>query len=297
MVTVDEFDWLAERFQSHRAHLHAVAYRMLGSVTEADDAVQDAWLRLSRDDRSDVENLRAWLTTVVARVCLDMLRARKSRREETLAPDALDGIADGSGRLDPEREAMLADSVGLALLVVLDTLGPAERLAFVLHDMFGMPFDEIAPLVSRSTAAAKKLASRARHRVHGIGASPSGDLASQRRVVDAFLTAVRGGDIAGVLAVLDPNVVRRADGIAVRQGLAGEVRGAPAVAEQALANAARGGYTQVALVNGTPGVLVGRRGRLTLVLSLTIEHEKITAIDVIADPSHLRQLDLAVLDR
>lgn len=296
-MTVDESDWIAERFQSHRAHLHAVAYRMLGSVSEADDAVQDAWLRLSRADRSGVVNLRAWLTTVVARVCLDMLRARKSRREEPLAPDALDGIVNGSGGIDPEREAMLADSVGLALLVVLDTLGPAERLAFVLHDMFGMPFDEIAPLVGRSTAAAKKLASRARHRVHGTGALPSGDLASQRRVVEAFLTAVRGGDIAGLLAVLDPNVVRRADGIAVRQGVATEVRGAQAVAEQALANAARSGYTQVALVNGTPGILVGRRGRLTLVLSLTIVNEKIAAINVIADPSHLHQLDLAVLDR
>jgi RNA polymerase sigma-70 factor (ECF subfamily) len=270
---------------------------MLGSVSEADDAVQDAWLRVSRADRSGVENLRAWLTTVVARVCLDMLRARKSRREEPLAPDTRDGIVNGSGGIDPEREAMLADSIGLALLVVLDTLGPAERLAFVLHDMFGMPFDEIAPLVGRSTAAAKKLASRARHRVHGAGASASGDLASQRRVVEAFLTAVRGGDLAGLLAVLDPNVVRRADRIGVRQGVAREVRGAQAVAEQALANAARGGYATVALVNGTPGVIVGRRGRLSLVLSLRIENEKIAAIDVIADPFHLRQLDLAVLDR
>ena len=296
-MTVDESDWLAERFQSHRAHLHAVAYRMLGSMSEADDAVQDAWLRLSRADTTGVENLRAWLTTVVARVCLDTLRARKSRREEQLAPDALDAIVDTGGGTDPECEAMMADSVGLALLVVLDTLAPAERLTFVLHDMFGMPFDEIAPLVGRSTDAAKKLASRARHRIRGTGALPSAILARQRHVVEAFLAAVRGGDIAGLLAVLDPNVVRRADGIAVQQGVAAEVRGAQAVAEQALANAGRGGHAQVALVNGTPGILVGRGGRLALVLSLTIQDEKITAIDVIADPSHLGRLDFGILER
>ena len=294
-MTGDESDWLAERFQSHRAHLHAVAYRMLGSRSEAEDAVQNSWLRLSRAETTDIENLRAWLTTVVARVCIDILRARKSRPEEPLAPDALDRIIDGGGGTDPEREAMMADSVGLALLVVLDTLGPAERLTFVLHDLFGMPFDEIAPLVGRSTDAAKKLASRARRRVRGAGALPGPMLARQRHVVEAFLAAVRGGDIAGLLAVLDPNVVRRADAIAERQGVARELRGARAVAEQALANARRGGYAEVALVNGTPGILVGRRGRLALVLSLTIQNETITAIDVIADPSHLRRLDLAVL--
>jgi RNA polymerase sigma-70 factor (ECF subfamily) len=296
-VTVDESDWLAERFQSHRTHLHAVAFRMLGSMTEAEDAVQDAWLRLSRADTAGVENLRAWLTTVVGRVCLDMLRARKSRREGPLEPATLDGIRSDGGPIDPEREAMLADSVGLALLMVLDTLAPAERLALVLHDMFGMPFDEIAPLLGRSTAAAKKLASRARHRFRGTGALPSADLTRQRHIVEAFLAAVRGGDIDGVLAVLAPNVVRRADGVAGTQGAAREVRGAQAVAEHALANAGRGGYAQVALVNGTPGILVGRRGRLTLVLMLTIQNEKISAIDVIADPSHLRRLDLAVLER
>jgi RNA polymerase sigma factor (sigma-70 family) len=296
-MTVDESDWLAERFQSHRAHLHAVAYRMLGSMSEADDAVQDAWLRLSRADTRGVENLRAWLTTVVARVCLDMLRARKSRREQPLESQVLDGIVDGDDRIDPEREAVLADSVGLALLVILDTLTPAERLTFVLHDMFGMPFDEIAPVVGRSTAAAKKLASRARQRVHGTATLPRQDLARQRHVIEAFLAAVRGGDIAAVLAVLDPDVVRRADAAALPPDAAREVRGARAVAESALANSHRTGIAQIALVNGAPGIIVGRRGRLALVLSLTIRNEKITAIDVIADPARLRQLDLAVLDR
>jgi RNA polymerase sigma-70 factor, ECF subfamily len=223
---MDESDWLAERFQSYRSHLHAVAYRMLGSMNEADDALQDAWLRLSRVDTRGIENLRAWLTTVVARVCLDMPRARKSRREEPLERQAVEGIVDREDGIDPERDAMLADSVGLALLVVLDTLTPAQRLAFVLHDTFGMLFDEIAAIVGCSTAAAKKLASRGRHRVHGTAALLSRDLATQRRVVEAFLVAVRRGDIAALLAVLDPGVVRRADGAKLPQGMVREVRGA-----------------------------------------------------------------------
>jgi len=288
---------LAERFESHRGHLRGVAYRMLGSFAEADDAVQEAWLRLSRADSSGVENLAGWLTRVVARVCLDLLRAHGARREEPLGlrhPGAVVGGQAQRGR-DPEREAVLAEEVGLALLVVLDRLTPAERVAFVLHDLFAVPFDEIAPIVERSPTAAKKLASRARHRVHGNAAGPDTDHSQQRQVADAFLAATRGGDLTALLALLDPSVVRRADPAALPAGVAAELRGAQAVAEETRGNWRRARFAQVALVNGTVGLVVAPRGRLWMTIGLTIKDDKITEIDVIADPSRLRELDLAVL--
>jgi RNA polymerase sigma factor (sigma-70 family) len=296
---MDEHDWLADRFEEQRGHLRAVAYRMLGSLSEADDAVQEAWLRLSRADTSNVENLGGWLTTVVGRVCLDMLRSRTSRREEPLdahVPERKASRADGG---DPEQEALLADSVGLALLVVLETLEPAERLAFVLHDMFAVPFDEIAPIVDRSPTAARQLASRARRRVHGMGGregervAPRSDLTRQREVVDAFLAAARGGDFEALLAVLDPDVVLRSDRAARRPGMPAEIRGAATVAQQAVRGRARA--AQPALVNGAVGVIVAPRGRLLMVLDFTIRNGKIVAIDAIADPERVRQLDLAML--
>src|SRR5437870_5514180 len=228
---MDSRDWLAERFEESRAHLRAVAYRMLGSGSEADDAVQEAWLRVSRSDPSDVENLGGWLTTIVARLCLDMLRSRTARREEPLDADVLGPVVGREDSTDPEREALLADAVGPALLVVLETLAPSERVAFVLHDMFDLPFDEIAPIVGRTPAAARQLASRARRRVQGAAAVPDADLTRQRAVVDAFLAASRGGDFDALLAVLDPDVVLRADGTAVQAGASKEVRGAAAVAD------------------------------------------------------------------
>jgi len=273
-----EDEWLAEQFEAHRARLRGVAYRMLGSLPEAEDAVQQSWLKLSRADTSGVENLGGWLTTVVARVCLDMLRSRESRREEPL-PESI------VGRSDPEREALLADSVGLALLVVLDTLPPAERLAFVLHDMFGMSFDEIAPIVERSPDAARQLASRARRRVQGAPAIRDRDLARQREVVDAFLAAARGGNLDALLAVVDPNVVLRT--------APADVHGAEAVANRAIRGGARA--AQRVLVNGAVGVVVAPRGKLMMVLRFTIERGKIVEIDAVADPERLRQLDLAVL--
>jgi RNA polymerase sigma-70 factor (ECF subfamily) len=292
-----EHDWLAERFEAHRTHLRAVAYRMLGSLAEADDAVQEAWLRLSRADTSDVENLGGWLTTVVARVCLNMLRSRTSRREEPLGvhvPDPVVGRADG---VDPEHEALLADSVGLALLVVLDMLAPAERLAFVLHDMFDVPFDEIATVVGRSPAAARQLASRARRRVKGAAPVPDADLARQREVVDAFLAAARGGDFDALVAVLDPDVVLRADRGALPAGASRVVRGAPAVAAQALTFAQRfRPPVRPVLVNGAAGVLAAVRGRPLSVAGFTVSRGKIVEIDILADPERLRQIDLAILD-
>jgi RNA polymerase sigma factor (sigma-70 family) len=296
---MNEHDWLAERFEEQRGHLRAVAYRMLGSLSEADDAVQEAWLRLSRADTSNVENLGGWLTTVVGRISLDMLRSRSSRREEPLdaqVPVRTASRADGG---DPEQEALLADSVGLALLVVLETLAPAERLAFVLHDMFAVPFDEIAPIVGRSPDAARQLASRARRRVHGVSGRegtdlvPDVELSRQRDVVDAFLAAARGGDFEALLAVLDPDVVLRTDRAARRPGMPAEIRGAATVAEQAVRGRARA--AQPVLVNGAVGVIVAPRGRLLMVLDFTIEDGKIVAIDAIADPERLRQLDLAML--
>jgi RNA polymerase sigma factor (sigma-70 family) len=293
---MDEGDWLAERFQANRTHLRAVAYRMLGSLSEADDAIQEAWLRLSRADASGVENLGGWLTTVVARVCLDMLRWRESRREEPLGVRLPEPIVSREDGIDPEQEALLADSVGLALLVVLDTLAPAERLAFVLHDLFAMPFDEIAPIVGRSSTAVRQLASRARRRVQGAARVPDADLARQREVVDAFLAAARGGDFDALLAVLDPDVVVRSDLGAVPPGASREVRGAPAVAEQALTFARLSPFAQPALVNGAAGLVVARHGRPISVMGFTITGGKIVEIDILVDPQRLRQLDLAVLD-
>jgi RNA polymerase sigma factor (sigma-70 family) len=296
---MDEHDWLADRFEEQRGHLRAVAYRMLGSLSEADDAVQEAWLRLSRADTSDIENLGGWLTTVVGRVCLDMLRSRTSRREEPLDVDVPERTASRADGGDPEHEALMADSVGLALLVVLETLAPAERLAFVLHDMFAVPFEEIAPIVGRSPEAARQLASRARRRVHGMGGregesvAPHSDLTRQREVVDAFLAAARGGDFEALLAVLDPDVVLRSDRAARRPGVPAEVRGFNAVANLAVRGRARA--AQPALVNGAVGVIVAPRGRLLMVLDFTIRDGKIVAIDAIADPERVRQLDLAML--
>jgi RNA polymerase sigma-70 factor (ECF subfamily) len=294
---MDEHEGLAERFEASRTHLRAVAYRMLGSLSDADDAVQEAWLRLSRSDTSGVENLRGWLTTVVARVCLDMLRSRKSRREEPLGAHVSDPIVSRAEGIDPEHEALLADSVGLALLVVLETLAPAERLAFVLHDMFDLPFDEIAPLVGRSPTAARQLASRARRRVRGAARVSQADLTRQRAVVDAFLAAARAGDFDALLAVLDPDVVHRADRAAAPPG-GSEVRGARAVAEGALAYSRRARFAPptLALVNGAVGVVVAPRGRLSRVVTFKIRRGKIVEIDVLADPARLRQLDLAVLN-
>jgi RNA polymerase sigma-70 factor, ECF subfamily len=288
-------DRLAERFQAHRGHLRAVAYRMLGSLGDADDAVQEAWLRLHRADTDRIQNLAGWLTRVTSRVCLDLLRTRTSRLEQPLGLQPPGAIPDGRGRGDPEQEALLADEVGLALLVVLDRLAPAERVAFVLHDLFAVPFQEVAAIVERSPAAAKKLASRARHRVHGTPTRPDPDRTRQRRVVDAFLAATRGGDLEALLAVLDPEVVRRADRAALRAGAASELRGARAVAEETASNARVARFAAPALVDGRVGLVVAPRGRLLVAIGLTVEGEKITEIDAVADSSRLRQLALAVL--
>jgi RNA polymerase sigma-70 factor (ECF subfamily) len=289
---VADHDWLAERFETHRTHLRAVAYRMLGSVSEADDAVQDSWLRLSGSDPSDIENLGGWLTTVVARVCLDMLRARTSRREEPLGSHLLDPDASHADGVDPEQEALLADAVGIALLVVLDTLAPAERLAFVLHDMFAVPFDEIAPIVGRSSNAAKQLASRARRRVQQATTSPATDLTRQRDVVGAFLAASREGNFDGLLAMLDPDVVLRADDAAVRMGASAEVRGAGGVAGTF---SGRARAAQRALVDGAAGAVWAPGGKPRVVFGFTIEGEKIVAIDMLADATRLSELDLTIL--
>jgi len=293
---VDEGVWLTQRFEEHRTRLRAVAYRMLGSASEADDAVQEAWLRLNRADTSGVENLPAWLTTVVARVCLNMLRSRESRREEPLERRVSDPVVGPEDGGDPEQEAVLADSVGLALLVVLDTLTPAERLAFVLHDMFAVPFDEIGPMIERSPAAARQLASRARRRVKGVAPVDDADLTRQRQVVEAFLAASRGGDFEALVRLLDPDVVLRADRAAGPTPAPIVLRGAQAVAKGASVASARSRFTQPALVNGSVGLVTAPRGRLFLVLGFTIADGKITEIDIIADQDRLEQLDLAVLD-
>jgi len=290
---MDEHEWLAEQFEANRTHLRAVAYRMLGDLTEADDAVQESWLHLSRSDTSGVENLGGWLTTVVARVCLDMLRSRNSRREEPLDVHVPDPIISREDGIDPEYEALLADSVGLALLVVLDTLNPAERLAFVLHDLFAVPFDEIAPIVGRSPTAARQLASRARRRVQGAATVPDADLTLQREVVDAFLAASRGGDFDALLAMLDADVVFRVDSGAVPVGASKEFRGAPAVARQFVGRAQA---ARPALVNGAAGAIAAAGGRLVVVLGFTVRRGKIVEIDALADPARLRQIDLSVLD-
>jgi RNA polymerase sigma factor (sigma-70 family) len=293
---MDERDWLAEQFEEHRGHLRAVAYKMLGSLSEADDAVQESWLRLSRSDTSEIENLRAWLTTVVARVALNVLRSRRTRREEPLDVHVPDPVVSRDDGTQPEHEALLSDSVGLALLVVLETLAPAERLAFVLHDMFGVPFDEIAGLVDRSPAAARQLASRARRRVQGAAPVPDADLAGQRRVVDAFFAAARDGDFDALVAVLDPDVVSRSDGGALRPQATAVVRGARDVAARALTFARLSPFVRPALVNGAAGVVVAPRGEPFSVMGFTVVGGKIVEIDAITDPERLRALDLAVLD-
>jgi RNA polymerase sigma factor (sigma-70 family) len=293
---MDDHDLLAAQFEEHRAHLRAVAYKMLGSLSEADDAVQEGWLRLSRSDTSDVENLRAWLTTVVARVCLNVLRARRTRREEPLDVHVPDPIVSRDDGTQPEHEALLADSVGLALLVVLETLAPAERIAFVLHDMFAVPFDEIATLVERSPAATRQLASRARRRVQGAAPVPDADLAAQRRVVDAFFAAARDGDFDALVAVLDPDVVSRSDGGELRPEATTVVRGAREVAARALTFARLSPFVRPALINGAAGVVVAPHGEPFSVMGFTVEGGKIVEIDSIADPARLSELDLAVLD-
>ena len=291
---MDEDDKLARRFEASRPRLRAMAYRMLGSLGDADDAVQEGWLRAAGADSDDVANLEGWFTTIVARVCLDMLRSRKSRREEPLDPD--EAAVPGPEQQAPDQEVVLADAVGLALLVVLDTLAPAERVAFVLHDTFGLPFGEIASITGRSPAAARQLASRARRRVQGSAPVPGIRLARQRKVAEAFLAAARGGDLGALIAVLDPDVVLHADAAAAPSGVPVTVRGAAAVARGARAATVRSRYSRVALVNGTPGIVMAPRGRLTVVLAFTIGDDKISRIDVIADPARLAGLDLAVLD-
>jgi RNA polymerase sigma-70 factor (ECF subfamily) len=305
---MDRDDYLAERFEENRAHLRAVAYRMLGSQTEAEDAVQESWLRLSRADTSGVENLGGWLTTVVARVSLDILRSRATRREETLGEDAAGSFESQDDASDPEHEALLADSVGLALLVVLDTLNPAERLAFVLHDLFDVPFEEIAPIVGRTPTAARQLASRARRRVQGKGreqeqeAVPDADLTHQRapanqEIVEAFLAASRNGDFDALLAALDPDVTLRADAAIVAMGAAvgmtSETHGAEAVAQQF---AGRAHAARLALIDGSVGAVWGQGGQPRAAFSFTITDGKIAAIEIIADPERIGLLDVALLD-
>ena len=301
-MTGDEQGWVSERFEEDRGRLAAIAYRMLGSISDADDAVQEAWLRLSRSDATAIENLRGWLTTVVGRVCLDMLRSRKSRREESLDDRRREPILRTEVGMHPEHEALMADSVGLALLVVLETLTPAERVAFVLHDMFDLPFDEIAPIVGRSPAAARQLASRARRRVRGAGTDRDTGHARRREIVGAFLAASRSGNFGALLAVLDPDVVLRADDDAVRMAaarqaagapkLAPELRGAPAVAEGLTG---RAGAAQPALINSAPGLVWAPAGHPRAAFTFTIARGKIVRIDLIADPTHLRRLDVTLL--
>ena len=293
---MDEREWLAERFEEHRPHLQAVAYRMLGSLSEADDAIQETWLRLSRSDADGIENLGGWLTTVVGRVCLNMLRSRRTRPEESLnvhVPDPIISRADGT---DTEHDALLADSVGLALLVVLETLNPAERLAFVLHDMFAVPFDEIAPIVGRSPAATRQLASRARRRVQGEAPAPDADLKRQREVVDAFFAAAHRGDFDALVAVLDPDVVVRSDGGILRAGDSDVTRGAQAVAGRAMRFASLAPFVRPALVNGAAGAVVTPHGEPFVVMAFTVRDGKVVEIDALRDPERLAELDLTVLD-
>ena len=293
---MNERDWLAERFEERRTRLRAGAYRMLGSLSEADDAVQEAWLRLNRTDADEIENLDGWLTTVVARVSLNQLRARKARREEPIGVQMPDPIVDRADGTDPEHEALLADSVGLAMLVVLETLSPSERLSFVLHDMFAVPFDEIAPIVDRSPEATRQLASRARRRVQGENTVPDADLDTQREVVAAFLSAARDGDFEGLLEVLDPDVVLRADRGAVAIGSARVVRGAANVARQASAFSRLDIDVRPALVNGAVGTVTLRDGQPFAIAGFTIRNQRIVEMDILADPERLQRLDLTILD-
>jgi RNA polymerase sigma factor (sigma-70 family) len=293
---MDEREFLAQEFEEHRTRLRAVAYRMLGSLSEADDAVQETWLRLNRTDADAVENLGGWLTTVVARVSLNMLRSRRSQHEEPLDLRMPEPIVDRADGTDPEHEALLADSVGLALLVVLETLNPAERLAFVLHDMFAVPFDEIAPIVDRSPDAARQLASRARRRVQGEAPTPDADVNTQREVLDAFLAAAREGNFEGLLKVLDPDVVLRADRGAASIGGSRVVRGAANVARQAQAFSRLDIDVRPALVNGAVGTVTLRDGQPFAIAGFTVRNRRIVEMDVFADPERLSQLDLVILD-
>jgi RNA polymerase sigma factor (sigma-70 family) len=292
-----ESDWLAEGFEKNRARLRAVAYRMLGSLAEADDAVQETWLRLSRSDASGVDNLEAWLTTIVARVCLNVLRSRNARREEAIGVHLPDPVIDRADGTNPEDEAVLADSVGLALQVVLDTLAPAERLAFVLHDIFDVPFDQIAAMVGRSPATARQLASRARRRVRGADVhAPDSDVGRQREVVDAFFAAAHRGDFDSLVAVLDPDVVLRSDGGTARPDVSVVLRGPAAVADRTLMTADPSALKRPALVNGAAGVVITAVGQPVAVIGFTVSRGKIVEIDAIADPERLGRLDLTVLD-
>jgi RNA polymerase sigma factor (sigma-70 family) len=295
-VTMVQQDWLAERFEEHRSRLRAVAYRMLGSLSEADDAVQDTWIRLSRTNADEVENLGGWLTTVTARVCLNMLRSRQTRREEPFGPHVPEPIIDPVAGVDPEHEALLADSVGLALLVVLETLSPAERLAFVLHDMFAVPFDQIAPIVDRTPEAARQLASRARRRVQGSTPVGDADPEQQRRVVEAFLAAAREGNFDALVALLDPDIVLRADsGPGLPQATI-EVRGAVEVASRALTYARLQLLNRPVLVNGMYGMMSYRDGKPFSVGAVTVRGGRIVEMDILADPERLSQLDLTAVD-
>ena len=293
---MDELDLLASRFEEHRPHLRGVAYRMLGSLSEADDAVQDTWHRFSRTDTSDVENLGGWLTTVTARVCLNHLRTRGRRREEPLDVHVPDPIISSAGGVDPEHEVVLADAVGLALQVVLESLVPAERLAFVLHDMFAVPFDEIAPIVGRTPTATRQLASRARRRVQEAPATPDADLAAQRTVVDAFFAASREGDFDALVAVLDPDVLLRSDGGTLRPEASVLVRGAETVAGRALMFSQLSPFVRPALINGAAGVVVAPEGQAVSVMAFLVRDGRITEINVIVDPERLATLDLTALD-
>ncbi|HKS83475.1 MAG TPA: sigma-70 family RNA polymerase sigma factor [Candidatus Acidoferrales bacterium] len=291
-------DWLAQQFEQNRSHLRAVAYRMLGSLPDADDAVQEAWLRLSRTDSAAIENLGGWLTTVVARISLDMLRSRASRREDSLVPQAPDSpapIEPKSAAADPEAEALLADSVGLALLVVLDRLDPAERLAFVLHDMFAAPFDEISAIVGRTPGATRQLASRARRRVQGAEAPDRANQLQQRKIVDAFSSALRAGDFEALVAVLDPGLVVHADAASAAGGAAREIHGAEVWARSALVYSRGARFLQPVLINGELGVILAPRGRMSRAITFTFTFGKIAQINVIGDAKHLRSLDLAAL--
>jgi RNA polymerase sigma factor (sigma-70 family) len=290
-------EWLAKRFQQQRPRLRAVAYRILGSLSDSEDAVQEAWLRISRSNASGVENLGGWLTTVVARVALNMLRARKARREDPLAVRVPDPVVSADDQVDPEHEVLIADSVGLALLVVLETLAPAERLAFVLHDMFAVPFNEIAPIVDRSPQAARQLASRARRRVQGETTVPDPDVDTQREVVDAFLAAAREGDFEALLVVLDPDVIQRTDVGALPIGASGVDHGAATVARQAIAFSRPDLEVRRALVNGAAGIVTLRDGKPFAISGFTIRKRRIVEIDILADPERLNQLDLPILDR
>jgi RNA polymerase sigma-70 factor, ECF subfamily len=293
---MDEHEGLTTQFEEHRRHLRAVAYRMLGSPSDADDALQEAWLRASRADTGAVENMGAWLTTVVSRVCLNMLRSRTAKREQPIDAYVPDPIVSREEGGDPEQEALLGDSVGLALQVVLETLAPAERLAFVLHDMFGVPFEDIAPIVDRSPTATRQLASRARRRVRGAAAAPDAELDAQREVVNAFFAAARDGDFEALVGVLDPDVVLRSDGGPERPDLTLVVSGAEAVARRALTYARLHPFVRPALVNGAAGVVVAPRGRPFSVMGFTVAGGRIVAIDALADRERLTKLELPVLD-